>query len=397
MHRGIRPDGSNAFPALPYVYFNRVSVDDLKLIWVYLQALPAANKKNKGNTLPIVMDWRVLQYGWKALYFYPDQGFFKNNPDQSTEWNRGAYLVNGLGHCTMCHTPMNFVGAEKKKYFLTGSFIEGYWAPDITRRGLRSASRFQVADVFFDDQLINRAGPVRGPMASANHDSLRNLTESDRLAIATYLKSVVSRQPRNIPQITAEQSHLKRGQQVYANVCVLCHLQGKDNAPRIGDQANWLMRIKQSGRAALYRHAINGFNKMPPKGACITCTNNDINAAVDYIIFHSLLRTQWDEFKNPAQSRRLIMTSIAYGERVYGEACSLCHDNGKFGAPEVGNREQWAPRIGKNMDTLILHALNGFNNMPAKGGCTQCSGSEVIAAVKYMVQSSQSGGDYSLW
>ncbi len=397
MHRGIRPDGSNAFPALPYVYFNRVTIQDLKDIWAYLQALPAVNKENKGNTLPIVMDWRVLQYGWKAFYFYPDQGFFKNDPNHSVEWNRGAYLVNGLGHCTMCHTPMNFVGAEQKKFYLTGSFIQGYWAPDISQRGLQSASRFQVADVFLDGQLINQAGPVRGPMSDANHDSLKYLIDADRLAIATYLKSVVSRQPRDIPKITAGQSTLKRGQQVYANVCILCHLNGEVSAPRIGDQANWLMRIQQSGRSALYRHAVNGFNKMPPKGACVTCKDSDIKAAVDYLLFHSLLRTQWDEFKNPPQTQRITSTSIGYGERVYNENCSLCHDDGKFGAPQVGDQIRWAPLVRKNLDTLILHALDGYNHMPAKGGCTQCSGSDIIAAVKYMVQTSQSGGDYSLW
>jgi cytochrome c5 len=397
MHEGILADGSNAFPAFPYVYFNRVSKADLKDLWAYLQAIPAVNLKNKGNTLPIVADWRMLQYGWKILYFYPDEGFFEKDPSRSQAWNRGAYLVNGLGHCTMCHTPMNLIGGEKKKYFLTGSLIEGYWAPDITRLGLETASRYQVAKVFIDSKLIDRAGPVRGPMAEVNHDSLHYLTEADQRAIVEYLKSVVSKQPRTVPRGVAGQPRLKRGEQVYANVCVMCHLNGNAGAPRIGNQADWEQRLSVGGLPALDRHAIDGFNKMPVKGACVTCDDDDITAAVRYILYHSLEHSQWEELLNPPRIARTEATSLAAGRQVYEEKCSVCHAEGKLGAPKIGDRQRWAPLIRRNLDVLILDTLKGKGNMPPKGGCTHCSGSQVIAAVKYMVQQSQSGGDYSLW
>ncbi len=397
MHDGILADGSNAFPAFPYVYFNRVSTQDLKDLWAYLRAIPAVNLKNKGNTLPIVMNWRALQYGWKMLYFYPDEGFFKKEPNRSDAWNRGAYLVNGLGHCTMCHTPMNLIGGEEKAYFLTGSLIEGYWAPDITRLGLETASRYQVAQVFIDGKLIDRAGPVRGPMADVNHDSLHYLSESDQLAIAEYLRSVVSKQPRTVPRRIAGQPTLKRGAQVYANVCVMCHLNGNAGAPRIGNQANWEQRLGAGGLPTLDRHAINGFNKMPVKGACVTCDDGDIEAAVYYILYHSLQHSQWEELINPPRLPRTRATSLATGKQVYENSCSVCHAEGKLGAPTFGDQQQWAPLIRSNMDVLIFNTLNGKGNMPAKGGCIHCSGSEVIAAVKYMVQHSQHGGNYSLW
>ncbi len=397
MHDGILADGSNAFPAFPYVYFNRVSEQDLKDLWAYLRAVPAVNLENRGNTLPIIMNWRVLQYGWKSLYFYPDEGFFKKDPTRSEAWNRGAYLVNGLGHCTMCHTPMNLIGGEKKDYFLTGSLIEGYWAPDITRLGLETASRYQVAKVFIDGELINRAGPVRGPMAEVNHDSLRYLTEVDQLAIVEYLKSVVSKQPRSVPRRIAGQPALKRGEQVYANVCVMCHLNGNAGAPRIGNQADWEQRLGLRGLPALYRHAINGFNKMPVKGACVNCDDDDIEAAVHYILYHSLQHSQWEELIKPPKADRARATRLATGKQVYEENCSVCHAEGKLGAPKFGDRQRWAPLIRSNMDVLILNTLKGKGNMPAKGGCTHCTGLDVIAAVKYMVQHSQRGGDYSLW
>lgn len=397
MHDGILPDGSNAFPAFPYVYFNRVSETDLKDLWAYLQAIPAVNLKNKGNTLPFIVDWRIWQYGWKSLFFYPDRGYFKKDSDQSDAWNRGAYLVNGLGHCTMCHTPTNMLFGEKKQYFLTGSLIEGYWAPDISKRGLETASRYQVADVFLKGELIDKAGPVRGPMADVNHDSLRHLNKYDRLAIAEYLKSVISRQPRNLPQRKAGQSVLKRGHQVYSNVCVTCHLNGEVGAPRIGDQPDWEQRLAARNLSILYSHAINGFNKMPVKGACVTCNDADVMAGVDYILYHTLYHSQWEELKNPKLKPRSVSTSMYQGKQVYEKNCSVCHDQGKLGSPVIGAQQQWAPLIRKNLDVLILSTLQGKNNMPAKGGCRYCTRSEIISAVKYMVQQSQSGGNYSLW
>lgn len=397
MHKGILADGSNAFPALPYVYFNRVSLEDLKDLWAYFEAIPAVKKPNLGNTLPLVMDWRILQYGWKMLYFYPTEGFFENDPARSITWNRGAYLVNGLGHCAMCHTPMNLFGAEQKKYFLTGTFIQGYWAPDITHDGLVSASRFEVADIFIEGELINRAGRVRGPMADVNHDSLHYLTEKDKLAIAEYLQSLKSRQPRNIPQLVAGQSSLERGEQVYANVCVICHLNGRVGAPRIGDEPNWEERLQQSGLAALYRHAINGYNKMPAKGDCVTCTDQDVKTGVDYLLYRSLLHSQWKQLKNPPAKPREQITDLASGKRIYQENCQICHAEGQLGAPKLTDRKKWQSLILKNMDVLMQNTLQGIGNMPTKGGCSQCSGSEVIAAVKYMVQQSLPEGNYSLW
>jgi cytochrome c5 len=397
MHEGIRPDGSNAFPAFPYVFFNRVSNEDLEDLWAYLRAIPPVERKNQGNTLPFPFDVRFAQYGWKLLFFYPGRGYFTANPAKSKAWNRGAYLVEGLGHCSMCHTPLNFLGSPEKKYYLTGALIDGYWAPDITKRGLETATRFQVAKVFDDDRLINSAGPVRGPMADAVHDSLRYLTGEDQSAIAEYLKSVTSRQPRNIPRITAGQPVLKRGAQVYANVCVVCHLNGQAGAPSIHDQADWERRVTQRKLALLYRHAIEGYNKMPPKGACVTCSIEDVRAGVDYLIYRALDESRWRELRNPPPRPRHLSTSMATGEQVYRRYCGDCHDGGRLGAPVLGDEAQWAPLLARDFDHLLVSALDGVNNMPAKGGCAECTNSEIIAAVKFMAQKSQSGKDYSLW
>jgi mono/diheme cytochrome c family protein len=112
MHEGVRPDGSNSFPAFPYIFFNRVRDADLKDIWTYLKTLAPVMQESKGNTLPFPLDVRSAQYGWKMLFFYPDRDVSTEDPARSETWNRGAYLVNGLGHCSMCYTPMNILGVR---------------------------------------------------------------------------------------------------------------------------------------------------------------------------------------------------------------------------------------------------------------------------------------------
>jgi len=397
MHDGILADGSNAFPAFPYIFFKHVTPEDLGDIWAYLQALPVVKLENRDNTLPFPMDVRLLQYGWKLLFFYPHRNTSINDASQSPSWNRGAYLVEGLGHCSMCHTPMNLLGAQKKDRYLGGAFIGGYWAPDITREGLESGSRYQVAQVFSSGKLIDNAGDVRGPMADVVHDSLRYLTEADQLAIAEYLKTVKTPDQSGLAAKLETQPQDKRGRQVYSNVCILCHLNGEVGAPRIGDSANWERRIKDKSLGDLYLQAVSGFNNMPPRGACVSCSDADVIAAVNYMLQRSLNESQWRELRNPSLKLRQQSTSIAIGKRTYMHACSSCHDSGKDGAPVTGDRVAWDSLLDKNFDVVLDNALRGIGTMPARGGCATCSGSDIIAAVKYMVQQSEPERDLSLW
>ncbi len=396
MKHGKDPKGRNYFPVFPYVYFNKLSDDDVLAIWAYLQAIPAVNRENTKDDVPFPFNWRFLQYGWKLLYFYPYTGEFEYDPGKSSRWNRGAYLVEGLGHCSMCHTPINPLGGSKRKYYLTGGFIDGYWAPNISEYGLGKASVFEVADVFKDNKLLNRAGRVAGPMSEVNHNSLGHLTEEDRLAIATYLKSVDSQQPIRVYPSDAPPS-LKRGRQVYINACVICHQEGQAGAPLIGagQQGTWALRLR-NGIEDLYRHTIQGYNNMPIKGACVTCSDNDIISAVDYMIYKSLTRAQWQELQNDKKIAKPTLTK-ADGKLIYEENCAVCHAKGDLGAPIVGDQETWEFLLQKNMDMLILNTITGLGSMPAKGGCLYCDTSEIIAAVKYMVQESTDQGDYTLW
>lgn len=288
---GRGPHGENYFPVYPFVYFANVAEEDVKALHAYFKHLPPVHLENKSLPFPFnIPGSRLTLWGWKLLFFYPNTPYAVD-PKQSQEWNRGKYLVDGLGHCSMCHTPLNPLGSPMERYYLSGGFIDGYWAPNITKDGLAGISDEEIADVFAKNRLLNNAGPVAGPMSDVNHDSLRYLTRKDQLAIVTYLKTVISEDPYALEPSDAPPT-IRRGREVYARVCNICHQRGEMSAPVIGTSPNWYQRYQRSGLEGLYQHAIKGHNSMPIRGACVTCSDNDIKAAVDYILDRSLTRSQ---------------------------------------------------------------------------------------------------------
>lgn len=391
LKEGRDPKGRNYFPVFPYIYFSKTTDEDARALYAYFMSIPAVNLKNKSLPFPFnVPGVRFTLWGWNLLFFFPEDNEIKYQTNQSPEWNRGKYIVDGLGHCSMCHTPLNVFGGPKTNYYLTGTFIDGYWAPNITKFGLESGSLTQIADVFKAGQLLNNAGPVAGPMAEVNHDSLGYLTDADMLAIATYIKTVETPDPLAVPPSDKAPS-LSRGKQIYTEVCVICHQDGKMSAPIIGDPANWYMRLKSSGLTGLYRHVIHGFNSMPIKGACVTCSDNDIISSVDYILNESLTRSQWRDLAAGGAAKY-----PANGINIYNENCAVCHNEGKSGAPKIGDKAVWKPLIAQNMDVLIEHTIHGKDHLK-NGGCDRCTTNEVMAAIKYMVSESKTEGNYSLW
>ncbi len=291
LKEGRGPHAGNYFPVFPFVYFANISDEDARALYAYFKHIPAVHMENRSLPFPFSLPGaRFTLWGWDLLFFYPNTPY-SPDPEQSSEWNRGKYLVDGLGHCSMCHTPLNPLGSPVARYYLSGGFIDGYWAPSINKAGLEGISKEEIADVFAKNQLLNQAGPAAGPMSEVNHDSLRYLTREDQLAIATYLKTVVSEDKYALAP-SSEAPSLRRGKQVYTQVCSICHQRGEMSAPIIGVAANWYQRAQQSGIDGLYQHAIKGYNSMPIRGACVTCSDNDVIAAVEYILDSSLTHAQ---------------------------------------------------------------------------------------------------------
>jgi cytochrome c5 len=257
---------------------------------------------------------------------------------------------------------------------------------------LHGTSIQDVVNVFLQDKLIG-GGDVQGPMLEVNHDSLVYLDRTDLNNIVTYLKTVKSKIPPQ-PKQQLKGINLKAGENIFNQYCAGCHSTGAGGAPKIGDIAMWAPRI-QLGMNVLYKNAITGIGAMPPKGTCTTCSDIEIQSAVEYIVSKS--RPAPGTVVAPAATQIMDPTSLAQGKVIYDKVCTICHTNGQLGAPKLGDQTAWAPRIKKNMDVLIEHAIDGYKGMPPKGSCYDCSDADVIAAVKYMVQQGKSQGNYLLW
>jgi len=222
MHDGIRADGQHLYPAFPYPWFTRVSREDDDAIFAYLQTTPPSNAQPPPNRLPFPFNQRSLLAVWNALFL--DR---KTNPPpdakQSAEWNRGADIVNGLGHCSGCHTPKNPFGADRKSLAFHGAGIDNHFAPDLTansRTGLGSWSVEDIAQYLKDGR--NARAAAGGPMAEVITFSMSMLSDEDRHAVATYLKSLPASADENSTR--PGDAAMQRGAAIYSDACSACHL-----------------------------------------------------------------------------------------------------------------------------------------------------------------------------
>src|ERR1700691_3217325 len=132
MHSGRFPDGGLIYPAMPFASYTKVTRAESDAIFAYLKTIPPVNQKNRPQDLSFPYNNRQLLLGWRTLFFTP--GEYKPDPNKSAEWNRGAYLVEGLGHCGMCHTPINALGGSSQSEAFKGGMIpmQNWYAPSLT-------------------------------------------------------------------------------------------------------------------------------------------------------------------------------------------------------------------------------------------------------------------------
>ncbi|MDE5441280.1 c-type cytochrome [Bradyrhizobium sp. CSA207] len=228
---GVAPDGSNYYPAFPYPYFTRMTKDDTLAIRAYLGTLAPVASRNKPPDLRWPFGHRGLMRAWNYLFFKP--GLFEPDQDKSAAWNRGGYLVTGLGHCGACHTPKNYFGADKEAQALSGSEVGGWFAPRLdgaARSGLKSWSAEDITEYLQSGR--NAKSHAGGLMAEVVVGATSKMSDADVQAIAVYLKSLppARREPTVTPPNDAE---MKAGQVIYARLCIACHEADGAGAPRI--------------------------------------------------------------------------------------------------------------------------------------------------------------------
>jgi len=188
MTKGTAPDGAHLFPAFPYTSYRNMTFDDLRDLLAYLKTLPGVAGKVRDHDVAFPFNVRRAVGLWKRLYL--DRAPFKADPAQSAQWNRGAYLVNGPGHCTECHSPRDFLGGiVAGKRFAGGPSFDGQGSvPNITQTKLKDWSVGDIASML-EDGMTPDADRVGGSMVEVVRNTSQ-LSEADRTAIAVYIKSL---------------------------------------------------------------------------------------------------------------------------------------------------------------------------------------------------------------
>ena len=228
MHEGRFPNGGLLYPVMPFASYTKVTRADSDAIFAYLRSVPPVHQPNRENDLRFPYNNRQLILGWRTLFF--QAGEYVPDAAKSAEWNRGAYLVQGLGHCGMCHTPINALGGNSESRAFEGGMIpmQDWYAPSLTSNKEAGLGEWDIGEI--TDLLrngVSRRGAVYGPMAEVTFNSLQYLDDADVRAMAIYLKSLAEGSPLapETTSIPAPESSLLLhfGQTVYDARCASCH------------------------------------------------------------------------------------------------------------------------------------------------------------------------------
>jgi mono/diheme cytochrome c family protein len=306
MQKGLSRDGSLLYPAMPFAAYTKVTREDCDAIYTYLMSVAPARQKNRPHELRFPFNKRELLVGWRTLYF--KEGEFVADPKQSAQWNRGAYLVEGLGHCAMCHTAINALGGSKESQEFEGGMIpnQNWYAPSLTSNREAGLGHWEIKDIADLLQVgVSQRATVYGPMAEVVYNSLQYLSDDDATAMAVYLKSLPQRDAEAPPTSQArlvDPAKMELGRKVYEKQCAVCHgAEGKGFPPALpplaGNQSITMASPVNSIRMVLNGGYAPGTKKnpkphgMPPFSHILN--DDEVAAVITYI------RVAWENSGTP--------------------------------------------------------------------------------------------------
>jgi len=314
MRTGRSRNGDLLYPAMPFASYTKVTRADTDAIYAYLRSVPAVRQASRQHDLRFPYNNRALLIGWRTLYF--KEGEYVPDKTKSAEWNRGAYLVEGLGHCAMCHTPINALGGSSQERAFQGGLIpmQNWYAPSLTSNKEAGLGNWEIQDII--DLLqkgVSNRGTVYGPMAEVTFNSLQFLTTEDVRAMAVYLKSLPADQPlANDPAAAPARANITQqftqGKRIYDAQCANCHgAQGRGKLPHYPPLAA-NQSITMTSAVNPIRMVLNGGYPpgtrrnpmpygMPPFAHSLS--DDDIAAVVTYI------RTAWGNRGAPVSVREV--------------------------------------------------------------------------------------------
>jgi mono/diheme cytochrome c family protein len=316
--KGTGRDGARLYPAMPYTYYTKLTREDALAIRAYLNTIPPVYKPVEPNQLPFPFDIRMSMLAWDRLFFTP--GTFRPDPNKSAEWNRGAYLAEGLAHCGMCHTPKNALGGDDGANALRGYALQGWFAPDITndlRRGVGSWSVEEIAAYLKTGH--NSTSAATGLMAEMVNLSTSHLTDADLKAIAVYLKDQPANGEANTQSgVKADEKILKMGAAIYADECSGCHGADGKGAAGLFPSLNGTPVVQQADATSLLHVVLRGARSAATAGAPTAAampqfawllTDDQIAAVVSYI------RNAWGNSAPPVSAAEVAKARRAFAER----------------------------------------------------------------------------------
>lgn len=260
LHEGISRDGSRLYPAFPYPHFTKMPREDVDAVYDYLASRPRVVRERKEHELPFPLNWRRLVAGWNLAFF--DKGPFQPDPNRSAEWNRGAYLVEGPGHCAGCHTDKNLAGADRKSRHLMGGNLENWAAPDIRggrNGGLERWSREDIATFLKTGRNAHTGALTR--MGEVVAYSTQLMTEDDLGAIATYLKSLDGL-PRPVATRPSE-AVMQAGRAIYFDNCSACHVSNGTGVPHVFARLAGSNKLNDPDPTTVIRVILEGAQAVP--------------------------------------------------------------------------------------------------------------------------------------
>lgn len=290
LRRGLNKDGQPLYPGMPYLHYTQMTDTDLDALWAYMQTIAPVTNAVTVNRLPFPFDVRASLYVWRKLYF--KEGRFEPVSDKSAAWNRGAYLVDALGHCSSCHTPRGPLGGPIPSRRLQGALIEEWYAPNISNGPQSVIADWDVARL--EAFLAGNDGMNHvavGTMRQVVED-LATVTEADRHAIAVYLKDQPA-PPTRAPEAAPEAAPptVAEGRDLFANNCATCHGADGRGAPGVAASLVGSGAVVAEQADNVISVLLEGIGPSEDRGVMPSfrhsLTNEEIAAVADYV------RTTW--------------------------------------------------------------------------------------------------------
>lgn len=229
LHEGIRAHGGYLYPAFPYEYFTHIDRADTDALFAYLKTLKPVHATPTKNKLTFPFNIRAMMWFWNAMFL--DKAPFHADVNKSAAWNRGAYIVTGLGHCAACHTLKNLLFGDKTDKAFTGATVAGWFSANLTGNKRDGLGRWTTADIeIYLKTGHNRYAAAAGSMQEVVSLSTSRMTDDDRAAIAAFLKSLPAAAEKPPPAPDADR--MQAGEAVFVQSCSACHLRSDPTSPR---------------------------------------------------------------------------------------------------------------------------------------------------------------------